>query len=211
MKKYSLISVLLMLLAVGFISVDAKASFTVATFADPSPNSSNPLFTVDYTALTLAGGWSDSKTGLTLQFPANGHTYSDAWFNMFGPTGSPTVTLTQVIPNTFYSTGSGTINFYKDGTSTNPLLVINFDSGAVSPYGFGAIFTVSGVTFTGSEISGSLSQEQFAFSFANTAPLATHSGFTSTAAFTSSAVPEPATITLLCAGALALMKRKRSK
>jgi len=82
----------------------------------------------------------------------------------------------------------------------------------VSPYGFGAnevLFTAANVRITGSEITGTLSQEQFSFSFANTAPLPEgHNGFTATAAFTSSAVPEPATIALLTLGGLVLFKRK---
>ncbi|PKL43332.1 MAG: hypothetical protein CVV39_08615 [Planctomycetes bacterium HGW-Planctomycetes-1] len=208
MKKYHLILVLLTFLFVGFISVDAKASFTVATFADPSNNSSDPLFTVDFTSLTLTGGWSDAKTDLTLQVPHSGNTFSNAWFTTNGP-----ITMTQILPSLpYYNAGAGQIDFYKDGTSTNPLLVINFDSGFVSPYGFGAVFIASNITITGSEITGSLSQEQFSFSFSNTAPLSNgHNGFTATAAFTSSAVPEPATIALLTIGALALLKRKNGK
>jgi len=46
MEKRFLMSILLVL-SVGFISVNAKAA-TVATFADPSGNSDNPLFTVNF-------------------------------------------------------------------------------------------------------------------------------------------------------------------
>ena len=48
MKKSFPIIILIMFLCVGFTSVDAKASLTIATFADPSKNSNNPLFTVDF-------------------------------------------------------------------------------------------------------------------------------------------------------------------
>jgi hypothetical protein len=203
MKKHYPVLILLTLLLIGFSFVDAKASFTVATFADPSNSSINPLFTVDFTALTLNGGWSDAKPGLTLQFPFNGHNYSNAWFNV------SQVSLAPTIPGTLYSAGSGVINFYKDGTSTSPLLIINFNSGNVSLSDFGATdFIATNVTITGSEIIGTLSQEQFAFSFVNTASLPTHSGFTATASFTSSAVPEPATIALLCFGVLGMVNRK---
>jgi hypothetical protein len=204
MKKCCSILILLTILLVGFSSVDAKASFTVATFADPSNDSSNPLFTVDLTALTLNGGWSDAQTGLTLQVPYSGHTFSNAWFNV------SQISLTPIIPGTLYSTSSGVINFYKDGTATDPLLIINFNSGDVSLSNFGAndLLVATNVTITGSEITGTLSQEQFAFTFVNTPPLTTNGVFTTTASFTSSAVPEPATITLLCFGVLALVNKK---
>jgi hypothetical protein len=206
MKKHCSILLLLILLAVVFTSTDASASFTVATFADPSGNSNNPLFTVDFTSLTLDGNWSDAKTGLTLQIPYNGHTFPNAWFDV-----NNVVTLSPVVPNVFYNTGPGKINFYADNNSTNPLLVIDFNNGTVSLNNFGASeFVGQIVTFAGSEIAGSFSQEQFSFSFANTAPLpGGDAGFTATASFTSSAVPEPATVCLLSVGALGLISRKK--
>jgi hypothetical protein len=211
MKKHCLILIFTAFLSIGFISVNADAappSFTVATFADPSQNSSNSLFTVDFTALTLDGGWSDTKTGLTLQIPSNGHIFTNAWFDV-----DDVITLSPLMPSMFfYSTGSGKINFYADNTNADPLVVIEFDSGFVSPSGFGAneaLVAAANVRITGSEIAGTLSQEQFSFSFANTALLSGgHRGFTSTAAFTSSAIPEPATIALLAIGIL-LLKRKK--
>ncbi|MGD0785305.1 MAG: PEP-CTERM sorting domain-containing protein [Sedimentisphaerales bacterium] len=216
MKKHRSILILLTLLFVGFLFIDAKASSTIATFADPSISSSNPLFTVDFTALTLNGRWSDDQTGLTLQVPYNGHPFfSNAWFETSGA-----ISLTQIVPSLpYYNAGAGVINFYKDGTSTNPLIVISFDSGFVSPYGFGAnevLFTAANVSITGSEITDTLSQEQFSFSFANVTPsssigtTANDTGFTATASFTSSAtVPEPTTICLLGFGALSLIRRKK--
>jgi hypothetical protein len=112
-------------------------------------------------------------------------------------------------------TGAGVINFYANGSTTDPLVIVTFLSGAVTRYGLGAdeIFNAHNVIITGSEITGELSEEQFAFSFANLANLPNHTewadGFTATAAFTSSAVPEPATIALLSLGALSLMRKKK--
>ena len=208
MKKYYLIFALLAFLLVGFLTNDAKASITIATFSDPSNDSSNSLFTADFAALQLTGGWGDSKTGLTLQIPYTGHSYSNAWFDV------STILLTgQIVPGMpYYNTGGGTVHFYKDGTTINPLLTISFTGGFLSPYGFSAnetMFTATDVTITGSEITNVLSQEQFSFSFANTASLLTHPGFTATASFTSSAVPEPATIGLLCAGGLTILRKKK--
>lgn len=202
-KHYSTLF-LLMILAVAFTSVDAKASFTVATFADPSPDSNHPLFTADFTALTLDGGWSDANTNLTLQIPYSGNNFANAWFDVNG-----VIALTAVVPNTFYTTGPGRINFYKNNTSTNQLLIIDFDSAVLTLGNFStdeAVFAAANVRITGSEIIGTLSEEQFSFNFANT--LQTSNGFTATASFTSSAVPEPATICLLGLGVLSLINRK---
>jgi hypothetical protein len=219
MKKHFLIITLGVFLSVGFISASALASVTLATFADPSLNSANPLFTVDFTNMNITGGWADTKTGLILEIPYSGHTiknsnaFQDVWFEM----STVAVTTTHTMSG---ETGAGVINFYANGTTTDPLVIVNFLSGAVTRYGLGAdeIFAANNVTISGSEISGILSQEQFSFGFANLAKLPGHTlwtdGFTSTAAFTSSAiiepiVPEPATICLLGFGALSLIRRNK--
>jgi hypothetical protein len=213
MKNHCLILILLTFLSVGFILVDAKASLTIATFADPSEDSNNPLFTVDFINKKLTGGWPDTKTGLTLEI---GQTFENAWFEMT----DVNITDTDVIfGQKFGQTSSGVINFYEDNNNTDPLLVIDFDSGLVWRQSFGADneFTAENVTITGSKIPGTLSEEQFTFGFANRAKLPGsnnwNDGFTATAAFTSSAVPdpapEPATICLLGLGALSLLRRKR--
>lgn len=205
MKKHLLIITLIF--SFGFISANVIASITMVTFDDPSLNSSNPLFTVDFLNNSLTGGWSDVKTGLTLEIPYNGNTFSDAWFDM-----------TPVSIDSSGDTGSGTISFYENNALT-PLLTITFQSGSVSRFGFGAdeLFVANSVTITGSEITNLLSDEQFAFSFANkkklSGPAGLAGGFTATAAFTSSAIfvpeiPEPATVALLGFGALSLVKRK---
>jgi hypothetical protein len=218
MKDHCLILILLTFLSVGFISADAKASLTIATFADPSEDSNNPLFKVDFINMKLSGGWADAKTGLTLEIPYSGHIFENAWFEMT----DVNITDTDVIfGQKFGQTGSGVINFYQDGNSTDPLVVIEFDSGLVWRQSFGANneFTAENVTITGSKIPGTLSEEQFTFGFANRAKLPDHTnwndGFTATAAFTSSAVPEPspepATICLLGLGALSLLRSRKRK
>jgi len=221
MKKHLLI--FLMFLSVGFISANAKASLTIATFADPSKNSSSPLFKVDFNSMKLTGGWSDDKNGLTLKIPYGGLTFANAWFDM----NEVAITFKATLPGVgvFGQTGPGRVNFYQDGNSTNQLVVVDFNSGFVSAYSFGAketLFTGENVRITCSQITGTLSQEQFSFGFVNLAHLSDstswNDGFTATAAFTSSAVPvsvpgppipEPATICLLGLGALSLLRRKR--
>ena len=211
MKKRYLI--ILLMLAVGFVSVDAKATMTIATFADPSANSANPLFKVDFAQQQkLTGGWGDDKTGLTLEIPYNGHIFTDAWFTMTD------LAITN-ISGTSGDTSGGEIDFYANNTSTNPLLTIKFLGGSVSRFGFGANgrFIANNVTIGGSEIKDTLTENEFSFSFSNLAKLPHHSswndGFTSTASFTSSAkvtkTPEPATICMLGLGALSLIRRRK--
>jgi hypothetical protein len=206
MKKRFLI---ILVLAVGFISVNAKATMTIATFDDPSANSGNPLFTVDLQNNLITGGWGDDKTGLTLDIPYSGNTFTDAWFTM---------TEVVIVAHAPGDTGGGEINFYADGSTTGPLLAISFGSGHVDYHNLGAdgIFIANNVAITGSEIgSVILSEVEFSFGFANLAYLEDsenwNDGFTATATFDSSAVPEPATIALLGLGALSLIGRKKRK
>jgi hypothetical protein len=195
-------------------------SITLATFADPSPDSSDYLFKVDFTQMLLSGGWSDAQTGLVLEIPCSGYTvetsnaFQDVWFEM---------STVNIINASVMSgqTGAGVINFYENGTSTDPLVIINFTRGEVSRYGFGAdgVFVADNVTITGSKIPGNLLEEHFSFGFANLARLPGHGhwsdGFIATTAFTSSAIvnpdiiPEPATICILSMGAFSLIKRKK--
>lgn len=205
-KNFVSIILLMMLTIVGFICIDAKAD-TIATFDDPAIDGATPLFTVDFrpAQMTLSGGWANGNTGLLLHIPYSGNNFTDAWFEM---------TDVQII-NTFGDTLGGEINFYENGDSTTPLITINFESGHVGYSNFGAddIFAADGVEFSGSEIPlGLFSEEQiFTFTFANSAKLSGswNNGFTATAAFASSAIPEPATICLLGLGTLSLIKRKK--
>ena len=67
------------------------------------------------------------------------------------------------------------INFYEDGTQTNPLVVIDFDNGFVSRLALErdeVIFTADNVTITGSEITDALSDEAIFFQLCQSGILA---------------------------------------
>ncbi len=212
MKKQLIVSAIVLsaalLLPMGNIQA---ASVTVATFADPSGEATNPLFTVNWASSTVNGIWDDSKTNLDLQIvlPGAQAVFNDAWFVM----DPVNITSTTIFGGEkFGTTGSGQIRFYENGTSVNPVMVIDFLTGFIGRQFISADeFYGNNVTITGSAIPYALSFEQFSFSFANVTALPGGvDGFTSTASFTSSAVPEPTTIALLGLGTLLLMRRKRS-
>ncbi|MHC4148233.1 MAG: PEP-CTERM sorting domain-containing protein [Planctomycetota bacterium] len=185
------------------------ATKTIATFGDPAVDGTTPLFEINLTSNTITGGWDDSQTGLDLDVVYSGHMFHDAFFTMtpVNYTGDMTGGVT----------GSGIIQFRSDGEGSgtapiDPLIQIEFNSANISLNGLGAVelFEAGNVTITGREITGLLTSESFSFSFANHALLPVDDGYTATAAFTSSAVPEPATILLFGMGGLIMaFARKR--
>lgn len=168
---------------------------TIATFADPAPNGNNGQHLFELTDSTLRAGWQSS--GLDLITPITGGLYQDATF-----------TMTDLTVDEFGATSGGTIQFHESGGAL--ILQIDFDAGQLyAPFGFGATSLIEGqnVSFSGPIVTIPLELESFAFSFAN--QVTTPTGFTWTAAFTSSAIPEPATAMLLVLGSAALAFTRR--
>lgn len=182
------------LLAIAGMLLAATAQAdTIATFADPSPSGAQPLF--ELSDDTLSGGW--SGTGLDLITPFISNVYPDATF-----------TMTDLTVGALGVTSGGTIQFFESG---GPLILqIDFDAGqAYPPFGFGATSLIVGhnVSFSGPIITAPLYEASFAFSFANQTE--TPTGQTWTAAFTSSAVPEPGGLLLLALGGAVLVSSRR--
>lgn len=196
--------------AIGLAVAGALASpavaFTVATFADPALSGATPLFA--FNGATLTGGW--SGTGLLLRTPGlAAPDFPDAKFTVTPLTATP------LVPNVEYGlTGpggtAGVISFFDAGNQ--PLFTIAFASARLtSPLGFGGNdFSADGVVISGPIIPGVLSDEAFAFSFANPVGTGVPPNYTVTSSFTSSAVPEPMSLALLIGGGLLGLLRRRS-
>lgn len=170
-------------------------AYTIGTFADPSPSGAEPLFELD--GFNFTGEW--TKPGLTLVMPITSQIYPNATFQM-----------TPLTWNGATGLSGGTLTFYNAAQTL--VLQIDFDAAwYFGPFGFGASdLAGQTVTMTGPGLPAGLYEETFAFSFAN--QTATPNGFTWTASFTSSAIPEPTSLSLLGLGLvqwLAASRRRR--
>ncbi|MBL8064707.1 MAG: PEP-CTERM sorting domain-containing protein [Chthonomonadaceae bacterium] len=182
----------------------AHASFTVATFADPSTNKANWIFLWDQVANTLSGGW--HQGGMTVRTPGliGGGQVNNAQMDF------DSVALTPIIAGQLYRMSAGRVRFHT-GDLTNSFLTITFDSGLFqTPLAIGGSnLFADNVRFSGPNVPGGLSEEQFSFSLANENNVA--NGKTFTSAFTSSATPEPATLLVLGGGVLLAVRRRRQR
>ena len=154
-------NILLAAIGLAMASV-SQASFTVATFADPSQTGDAFLFTWDRGNNTLSGAWTAS--GMVLETPGfnGGGSVANAHFSM------DPVALSVIIPNVLYTMGKGTVNFYTTDPN-NPFFTIGFNGGTFLNPGNAGASALGGntVSFTGPDVPGNLTNQQFSFSFAN--------------------------------------------
>lgn len=183
-------------------AVASHASFTLATFSDPS-NGSPFLFDWDTTNNTLTGSWSGAGLNLLTPGFTGGGSVNNAKFQ------TSTINLTTVIGGVLYNMGSGSVNFTD--ASNNNVLTINFAGGTfLNPLNAGASSAQgNAVSFSGPNVPANLTNQAFAFSLANPNAVGDHVYYT--ASFTSSAdvVPEPASMLALAAGLAALARRRK--
>lgn len=190
-------------IALGSVLAGSAFAGTIASFADPTSSASQSMFVFNTATNVLTGSY--TGTGLTvLTLGLNGGgSVSNAKFT------TSAIEFTAIPGSSFYTGGAGQVRFYTDDVN-NPFMVINFTGATLfNPIVFGASeFTgASTVNISGPNVPGGLSGEQFSFSLAN--PVANGNMISYTSSFTSSAVPEPATMTALGLGVAALIRRRK--
>lgn len=189
-------------LAFGLAAM-GHASFTVATFADPTTIADSAMFTWDMNAGTISGQWTAS--GLTLETPGftSGSTMTDVHYVMDPVAVTP-------VSGGYYSMGAGQIRFFT--TDPNDVfMTIDFSGGNfLSPFNIGAS-SVTGPTvdITGDNVPTGLSDETFSFALTNAKQVGNFVTYTSS--FTSSAnvVPEPTTMLIVLPAILGYLARRK--
>ena len=187
----------------------ANASILVATFADPSQNSTLPLFTAN--SSSVIGAWTGNNLNLKVSTDATGTT-SFTYVNTHMAFDNGTTGM--AVGRTGTALTQGRVSFYTGADLTSTILTITFSAGLIyEPFVAGASSYISGqnVQFSGSAIAGlqPLTNQAFSFGFAN--PGTSPAGNTYTSSFTSSAdaVPEPASMLALGFAAIAGLVRRR--
>lgn len=197
------------LLASALASVAvANASFTVGTFLDPASNSSQNFISFTQTTTTtgvLNGGW--TTNGLNLATPGiAAPDQPNVRFEIRDAQNNVGLDMTVSTGNQIYTSEAGYIRFYDAANAT--VLRIDFSSSFFQLNGWSSsdLFGFN-VSMSGSIVDGPWTDESFGFAFSNFQGSPT--GVNMSSAFTSSAVPEPATLAALGLGAAALIRRRK--
>lgn len=188
--------------AVAVTSANAQ-TVTIGTFADPAVTADPPMFTVDFVNNTIEGSW------IGLDLLIDGTSYTNVEFSMPGvPITAYTNPAQKYLGGT---TGGGNIKFYPAGQPASVLFSIAFETAHLTTGGFGANepLLADDVEFGGLVVPTGLTDEVFSFAFAN--HVLTDEALTTTASFTSSALPEPASLGLLVLGAILFGARPRRR
>jgi hypothetical protein len=198
-------------LALGGVTLIAQASaLTIATFDDPAIDSTHPTFRFTSTGPGFTGFLRGTNIGPNLPtllmpgFVGGGSQPLCRW-----KMSDLNVDANGVA--TAAAGGRGFVDF-TDVTQTHPVFHIDFDSALFSNFGLGASTQFgNNVTFGGDRLPNPLTNERFAFSFANGLFNALTGNLEYTAAFTSSAVipvPEPASILAVSLGVFGFARRR---
>lgn len=190
--------------ALAALATSAQA-ITIATHADPvTVNNPGIVFTATDTAISAS--W--MGTGLTLQLPGapGAPTFTDVKMTMTAQDNVSAVSRTGT------SIGAGIVRYWTTDVN-NPIFTMTFDGGSVLEPFFTGSSTLAAnvVSFGGSAMTGApaLSNEQFAFSFANPGGNSVTRTYTASMTSSADAVPEPASMALIGFGVAAIAARRK--
>lgn len=202
----------LILVGVALTAATSQASFTLFTFADPSQTAAKPLFKADLASAnkSLTAGWGvlgfEPSQSLSLIRRTDNSAYS-VTFDLVGSASNGGLTITGSGP--VLTVGGGSLLFRDAANPASIVAKLDFSGGSLLNLNAagGGLFTADITGFSGSAMPAGVSPTSFGFAFTNWNGDSNMPSYTSS--FTSSAVPEPATLGALAVGLAALARRRR--